>query len=196
MNIDYNVLRGCYLYFKYGVIALFNAVPSILYVSLFLVFIIGLIGLLYLVDIKRAFRLTSKLFLAEYVILLFSSTVLSRDVREACGYNLKPFWSYSDFLNGNLYLIAENLLNIIAFIPVGLLLGLSFVNIKWWKVLLLAIGFSMSIEVAQLLLSKGFAELDDVMHNTIGAMIGYGMALLFKKMYRYLIPKTAITQRI
>lgn len=191
MNIDYNVLRGCYLYFKYGVIALFNAVPSILYVSLLLVFAIGIVVIPCVLDTKRAFRLFSKLLLVEYAILLFSSTVLFRDVREDCSYNLKLFWSYSEFLNGNLYLIAENLLNIIAFIPVGLLLGLSFVNIKWWKVLLLAIGISLSIEVAQLLLSKGFAELDDVMHNSIGALLGYSLALVFMKIYRYFIPNRA-----
>lgn len=34
---------------------------------------------------------------------------------------------------------------------------------------------SVSIEVQQFVYKKGFSELDDVMHNTLGGMIGYGM---------------------
>lgn len=34
-------------------------------------------------------------------------------------------------------------------------------------------GISVSIEVIQLVTKRGFAETDDVMHNTVGCIVGY-----------------------
>ena len=63
----------------------------------------------------------------------------------------------------------------IAFIPIGLLLGISFPNIKWWIVLLIGGAFSLLIETLQFFLRRGFAEFDDVWHNVLGCMVGYAV---------------------
>ena len=62
----------------------------------------------------------------------------------------------------------------VAFIPIGLLLGISFPGIKWWKILLIGGAFSLLIETLQFFLRRGFAEFDDVFHNVLGSMIGWG----------------------
>lgn len=54
---------------------------------------------------------------------------------------------------------------------------------RWWIVLLIGCGVSFSIEMFQLLFKRGFAELDDMMHNTIGCMIGYGIYTMIKNGY-------------
>lgn len=57
------------------------------------------------------------------------------------------------------------LLNILLFLPVGLFVG------KWRGVVY---GFCMSIfiEICQYYFLLGFCELDDVLNNTIGSLIG------------------------
>ena len=58
--------------------------------------------------------------------------------------------------------------NIIMFIPIGLLLAPI---VGWWSVLI-GFLFSLTIESGQLLFKCGFSELDDVIHNTIGVILG------------------------
>ena len=66
-------------------------------------------------------------------------------------------------------------MNVVAFIPLGFILGFSSRRMKWWKVALFAAGFSLLIETLQFVTKRGFAEFDDVFHNVVGAMIGCGV---------------------
>ena len=59
--------------------------------------------------------------------------------------------------------------------PVGILLGAAFRSMTWWKVLLMGGGVSVLIETMQFFLKRGFSEVDDVMHNTVGCLFGYGI---------------------
>ena len=45
----------------------------------------------------------------------------------------------------------------------------------WWKALLVSCGISVTIEALQFLFMRGFSEVDDVMHNTLGCLIGWFM---------------------
>lgn len=78
-------------------------------------------------------------------------------------------------------------MNIALFVPIGLLLGgLGFKN---KKILLSGICLSGIIEVSQFAFCKGLCETDDVMHNSVGAFLGYlgflgilkGKRILFSK---------------
>ena len=84
-------------------------------------------------------------------------------------YDFHPFWSHS-----RPDLLIENIMNVIVFIPVGLLLG-SLLKVKGscLIVLLIGCGISVTIESLQFFLMRGFSELDDVMHNTLGCLIGW-----------------------
>ena len=62
------------------------------------------------------------------------------------------------------------------FIPVGLLLG-----ILGWKGVLWATGISGAIELIQLITCRGLFEFDDIIHNTLGAVIGFGLYVLLKR---------------
>lgn len=84
-------------------------------------------------------------------------------------------------------------MNVEVFIPVGFLLGCGFGQIKWWKVLLAGAFFSVSIETLQFLLKRGFAEFDDVLHNILGCMIGYGLYVVIVHIVRALTKKRTIT---
>ncbi len=88
-------------------------------------------------------------------------------------YELIPLWSY-----GVKSLRMEILLNIILFVPVGLLA-------PRWKTVGLAAGYSMLIELAQLVSFRGLFEFDEVMHNALGTAIGVLLVLGMKRMVKW-----------
>ena len=132
---------------------------------------------------KKGARLVSGLLLAEYVFLLLYKTVLSRPSNVSRGHNFHPFWSYSAFQEGSKHLLSDNIMNVVAFVPVGLLLGCAFRSMTWWKVLLIGGVVSVGIEAMQYFYKRGFAETDDVMHNVIGSLVGYGICSLVRYGY-------------
>ena len=44
-----------------------------------------------------------------------------------------------------------------------------------WRVLLAGAGLSLGIEIAQYLLGTGYADVDDVLLNALGALAGCGL---------------------
>ena len=73
--------------------------------------------------------------------------------------------------------VIQNLQNIVFFIPFGL-----FAPLKRWKtVLLTAVIFSTLIEVVQYIGGFGLAEVDDVICNTLGTLIGFAILSFLKR---------------
>lgn len=101
------------------------------------------------------------------------------------GYNFSPFWSYRAIENGKNDLLSENIMNVVVFIPVGLLLSCVSRRLKWWMGLLIGFGISLSIEFLQYVLKRGFSEFDDVIHNTIGCLIGIMLVALTKGIWQF-----------
>lgn len=66
-------------------------------------------------------------------------------------------------------------LNTAMFVPLGILLPLVFrKKINWKKIVLVGGGFSLVIEMTQLFEGR-YAEIDDLILNTLGAVIGYNI---------------------
>ena len=99
-------------------------------------------------------------------------------------YNLSSLWSYQAIREGRDDILVQVIMNVLAFIPIGLLLG-TFKGMKWWYVLLFGLFFSILIELLQLVLKCGLTEVDDVVHNVLGCMIGYWLFSGCSKMVRY-----------
>ena len=134
---------------------------------------------------NRGQRLISLCWLVGYILFVLLETVFFREAQNEYSYNFHPFWSYMAILNGSKYLIVEHLLNVALFVPVGAFLWLSLKKRQLWKALLFGCLVSVSIEILQLALKRGLCEFDDVFHNTLGCLIGFGiismMALLWRK---------------
>lgn len=65
-------------------------------------------------------------------------------------------------------------LNVLLFMPLGYLLPTSIRWFdRWWKVLLTGFCFSLLIETIQLITRLGWFDASDLLHNTLGALIGY-----------------------
>lgn len=160
--------------FRQYVINLYQNIPTEVYEGLLSIFCLGVIGLVAFFGWRRGWKKVAGLLLAEYVFLLYCSTVICRKVSEGVvGHNFSPFWSYEAIKNGREDLIAENIMNVVAFMPIGALLCGAFQSMTWWKAALIAGGLSISVEVMQFVYRLGFAEVDDVMHNIIGCVLGY-----------------------
>ena len=71
--------------------------------------------------------------------------------------------------------------NLILLLPLGLFgpIALPWLS-RWWRVLLVALAFSASIEFAQLFIRDRSADVDDVMLNVIGALLGYLLLSMFR----------------
>lgn len=85
-------------------------------------------------------------------------------------------------LNVNESIISELILNILLFVPLGILVP-SIVRFfrRWWRVLLIGLSFSAAIEITQLFTHYGCFEMVDLINNALGALIGYG---LYRKIVR------------
>ena len=173
--------------FKQYVISLYQDIPQEVYEGLMSIFCVGTVLLLVWKGFKTGLRYSVALLLIEYIFLIFCSTVIFRATGETRQYDSHPFWSYS-----RPDLLVENIMNVVVFILVGLLLGIAFKQMTWWKALLIGCGISVTIESLQFFFMRGFSELDDVMHNTLGCMIGYGMYALIKFCY-VKISKSGVT---
>ena len=58
-------------------------------------------------------------------------------------------------------------------LPIGIFLPLAYGKKMDWKIgLLIGISISFSIELLQLVLCRGLFEFDDIIHNSLGFLIG------------------------
>jgi glycopeptide antibiotics resistance protein len=101
--------------------------------------------------------------------------------------NFVPFKTIVPYLLGNkgLIIAGVNLSgNIALLVPIGLLLPFIFRSITWKKSLAVAVGAGLIIETLQTLLHVGIFDIDDVILNALGVMLGYWTSRLFIKWAR------------
>jgi glycopeptide antibiotics resistance protein len=99
--------------------------------------------------------------------------------------NLIPFKTILPYLLGEKgFIIAFlNLAgNIVLLVPVGFLVPFAFRSITWKKSFVIAIACGFVIEGMQVLLHVGIFDIDDVILNGLGVMVGYWSFLFFQKM--------------
>lgn len=65
--------------------------------------------------------------------------------------------------------------NILMFIPFGFLIPLFIKKNKVWQILIYGIIASVMIEVLQVILAVGTGDIDDVILNAFGTLIGFGI---------------------
>lgn len=75
--------------------------------------------------------------------------------------------------------------NTAMFIPTGIILPILYKRLNsFWKVTAAGALISLSIEILQLPFASRASDIDDVILNTCGVMIGYGIYALFKRIFR------------
>lgn len=120
------------------------------------------------------------LYLASLVYFMFFAESFGRDpVERDYAYNLelfkeiKRFYHYREQLGMNAFLL--NVVgNVAAFIPCGFFLPIvSRRSRRWYNAILICFGLSLCIEVTQLVCKVGSFDVDDLLLNTAGGIIGF-----------------------
>ncbi len=143
-----------------------------------------------------------------WLLLVIGSTVFTRVPGER-QYQLEVFWSWKEIFdhkgrlgsgNGS-GLLLENILNIFLLMPVGFLLPIVLKKqsnhdaqlspdsmddnktgqVHWYHGLLAGVLISATIELLQLILCRGLFEFDDIIHNSIGCMVGCVLSNIVRK---------------
>ena len=106
--------------------------------------------------------------------------------------NLIPFKTIWPPLSsaGNQSIAMVNLLgNIVAFMPVGFLAPFIHPRMTWLKSLVLGSAVGLAMEVMELVLGIGIFDVDDIILNAFGVMLGYWVFVMFNR--RALTPLTS-----
>ena len=146
-------------------------------------FVCGIVLLLFRVKTDNAIfaRQTSFCLLMGYLFLVLCTTIFCREETFEKRYYLQPLWSYSVLYNK---LLAQILMNVMLFIPIGFFVGGA---LKKKHILnTLGIGFTLSffIELTQLITTRGVFNVDDIIHNVLGSVIGFSCFVLCYKMIK------------
>ena len=116
--------------------------------------------------------------LVSLLCVIAYSTIFARDGGNLLQHNFVPFHSYREVQNGgNIEIYRSNFMNVVFFYPAGLL-ATSLLPKKWpgWCRCLLVVfvltAMSTGIEFLQYYYALGRCEIDDVIHNALGALLG------------------------
>lgn len=138
---------------------------------------------------KKKYYLYSMLcaiYLAILVYFLFFAEGFRESVSGAYHYNFIPFREITRYIAYRRTIGYERTFinlagNIIAFMPLGFFLPhLSKRKLNFWTVSLMGMEISVLVEVIQLFSRVGCCDVDDVILNTIGGMLGYGCYIIGK----------------
>lgn len=149
---------------------LYRIVAFILFATLLWIFLCGLFQDKPYLKFWKLFNVC--LFCCSCVIIVYS-TIFSRTTG-ILEIRLIPFYSYVEALTQE-EMYRTNLMNVFLFFPFGLSLSVIWsegVKKRAWLTVLVACVISVSVELVQLVFKLGRVEIDDVIHNTLGAVIG------------------------
>jgi len=127
------------------------------------------------------------LYISILIYFLFFADMLGRTLGTTnYRYNLTPFKEIRRFIvySGQLGAssVFTNLIgNVLAFVPFGIFLPvLSNNRLKFYQVTIFTFGLTLSIELIQLISKVGICDVDDMILNTLGGIIGYLMFFVWK----------------
>ena len=133
------------------------------------------------------------LFLILFVVLKFDgsferiislhNSIIENEKDGIRNINLIPFRSMSPYLKNitETFAFKNIAANIVAFIPLGFFISNK--NPKnVFKALIICLGVILSIELIQLFFKIGFFDVDDIILNFTGSLIGVFISLFVRKM--------------
>lgn len=142
---------------------------------------------------RKQFRILGKILFVVYILfilyfLIFSDWYGRSGVMEDYRYNLTPFreirrfWEYRDQLG--VWSIANLLGNVLVFIPLGFFEPMASKRRSFWGTVIDGLLLSMVVEVFQLVSKVGRFDVDDLILNTSGVVLGYLIFLICNAMRR------------
>lgn len=133
---------------------------------------------------KAWIRICSRIAFIIYMLILVYFLLLSdgfgRTVRyDKMHFNLIPFVEIMRFIRyresiGFFYVVINLVGNVVAFIPFGALIRWVINRrVRWYQVTGYTFMFSLSVELLQLVAKVGSFDVDDLILNTLGGLVGF-----------------------
>lgn len=122
-----------------------------------------------------------------YLVIVLSITTFGRLQENQIRYELIPFGAYLTLMNvgwygWGIYIFYGLVGNILLFVPTGMLIvQIPVIKHKYLISGIIGFALSLSIEITQYYTLLGTFEVDDLIHNTWGAVIGCAIALALMK---------------
>lgn len=133
-------------------------------------------------------RIIATILFITYIVFLLKIIVFkypSSMVFELAEGNFMPFKTILTYLSGHptWIVVKNNLLgNIALFVPLGLFLPfLSKHSLGFGTVTSIALAIGIAIEGTQILFQAGVFDVDDIILNALGVVVGYGVFVYVKK---------------
>ncbi len=126
---------------------------------------------------KKPFVLYKEIFLLFfliYILCLFQIVTFEDQSLFISGNNLVPFKEIMRYKVGSRLFIKNVIGNVVMFIPYGIFASLYAKLDKPFHALCLVFFASVTVETTQLLIGRVF-DIDDIILNVIGGLIGYGI---------------------
>ncbi|MBQ9885672.1 MAG: VanZ family protein [Lachnospiraceae bacterium] len=122
--------------------------------------------------------------------LFFSERYGRTEISENYRYNLEPFkeikrfWVYRDIIGCRMVMV--NLLgNVLVFVPFGFLLPVFYSHMRrWYAILPVALIFIILVECLQLVTRVGTFDVDDIILNMSGVILGFTIFKIFDYKHR------------
>ncbi len=116
-----------------------------------------------------------------YIIVLLFITFWSREEGSRSGFDLELFSTWGINTRNNAYVIE----NILLFIPFGFFCPWVFPAARRFRsCALLGAALSVGIECLQLVAGRGIFQIDDILTNTLGAIVGFWLYWCMAKLGR------------
>ncbi len=117
-----------------------------------------------------------------YAVILLGAVFLNRSGLYG-NINLQLFSSYKEAYNTMQMSLFRNIvLNILLFVPLGFLLPMYSDKLKKaYKVVGIGLAVTTIIEIIQYITKLGIFEIDDILNNTLGTLIGYSVFMMYTK---------------
>lgn len=131
---------------------------------------------------KFSLKDTLKQNVLYFLTIVYGATLLklaffSREPGSRTGISLHLFETWGSTIQEHAFFIE----NILMFIPFGIFAPLLSARLQdFFKCTAAAFLCSFTLEFLQLITSRGFCQLDDVVTNTIGGMIGYTVYYIWR----------------
>lgn len=147
---------------------------------------------------KRKIQIISWVFFIIYLVMmvyfLFFSEQMGRIPGNQYRYNLVPFAEIRRYLNyrskiGNYHVLLNLLGNVVCFIPFGFVIPILTKKQTALRMLLLGMSASVLVELLQLVSMLGTFDVDDIILNTFGVLIGYVLFVVGRGIVRRYLRK-------
>lgn len=125
---------------------------------------------------KWKYELWCKVALFVYIVFVFFITLLSGGASDKTKIN--THWLWSDKCPNERIIYTDYPLNVLLFVPIGFLVCSITTRFRLIKALLVGLFVSETIECSQLIWNRGTFDVNDLLNNTLGALVGGIIACL------------------